>query len=441
MKKFLIVVAVSLCLCSEAAVACIGTPGTTYTPAQTFTMVQGAINSLTAGQSVVLCTNTTWQLSSQYGPLRANKYVDLTSIYTDGFPHDNSRALFQIVDSAMGNAFRSDESDTSSGVLKAADDFQLRNVRFDGGLRQFGVCPNPGCWGENALVQMGGATSGQIIDSVEVLNSRVPASVALVRFTTPAEFPYSNGCIHAQATNNTIGSAGDSTIEYRSDGLRLQCAAVEAYFNDIYDVTDVGIAIFGSPGTSSTDRSKVHDNTIRTTAPTWRKFDTIGGISMVDFWGGDPGNCATYDGNMQYLDVYNNTVSGVVNDSVFRGNGYIKEGMAMGRKFFCSEFDCGGDFYVYGAKVYGNTLTGTMGYGFVIDGVHTWYFDSTNTTTAAHIGTPAVASGRCVFSTDQCSVFPVVTGYAVHAGPHANFVSTPKSGYVSGCMHGLDITR
>lgn len=170
--------------------------------------------------------------------------------------------------------------------------------------------------------------------------------------------PYHNGCSYAQATNNTLGPSGLAQAGRYADGISLQCSQSDVYYNLIQDTTDVGIAMFGAPG------SNVHHNDIRANTRVMN-----GGISMTDQWG-------TYDGNYSGVNVYSNSMT---------ANVLMRFGINMGPKLH--ESVCHEDIYNWGASVTGNSLYGTkMGYGFAADGVHDWTVTG-NADYSTHIGT------------------------------------------------------
>jgi hypothetical protein len=378
----------TLLMPAAAAQTCIGTPGTTN-PASA---IQAKLNS---GVNAVLCPNTVWSITT---PIVFPLDVDSISIYTEGFPHDDSRALLRIDSASVGSAVVASVWHWDGSRIYASDDVQLRNLRIDGGLDRFGSCADHNCY-SSALIHFGGPASGQIVDSVKAWNARGWSTLLFERGSSA----YHNGCSYAQATNNTLGPSGLVQAGRLTDGISLQCSMSDVYYNLIQDTSDVGIAIFGAPG------STVHHNDIRANTSQMN-----GGISMTDQWG-------TYDGNFSGTSVYSNTLT---------ANVLMRFGINMGPKLH--ESVCREDIYNWGASVTGNALYGTaMGFGYVADGVHDWTVTG-NTDDSTHAGT---TSSDCLAG---CSQISAVGGFVRHIA-HTNYNTTFQSQFVDGCTHYVNV--
>lgn len=341
--------------------------------------------------NAVLCPGTVWSLTSSIVfPLDH----DFISIYTQGFPNDDTRALLRIDSSSIGSAVIASVWHWDGSRIYASDDAQLRNLRIDGGLDRFGSCADSGCYSQ-ALIHFGGPASGQIVDSVKAWNARGWSTLLFERGSSP----WHNGCSSAQATNNTLGPSGLAQSGRYADGISLQCSMSDVYYNLIQDTTDVGIAIFGAPG------STVHHNDIRANTVTMN-----GGISMTDQWG-------TYDGNFSGTSVYSNTLT---------ANSFMRFGINMGPKLH--ESVCREDIYNWGGSVTSNALYGAnMGFGYVADGVHDWTVTG-NTDNSTHTGTTA---SDCPAG---CSTIAPVGGFVRHV-THTNWNTNFQSDFVEGCTH------
>lgn len=384
--KRIITAAFLFCAVSPLHAICIGTVGVNNDAS----LIQAQLNS---GQSAVLCPNTVWTVNQTITfPIQ---YDDIY-IYTEGNPRDDSRALLSLNNSSLASVVAANGWDVQNGVVIAPDNVQLRNLRIDGGLSRFGTCGGQSCYGQ-ALIQFGGPTSGQIVDSVKAWGARGWSTIVFERGASA----YNNGCSYGQITNNEFGPSGYPATGQYADGISLQCSNTDVLYNLIQDVTDGGIVVFGAPG------STVRYNDIRAnTQP------AISGIAMVDQWGQN-------DGNFSGTQVFGNTIT---------ANAFIKFGIAMGHKLFCEA--PGEDLYNWGGSVTGNTLQGSrMGFGYAADGVTDWTFTG-NVDNSQHVGTPVTQCG--------CTP-PSPSGFIRHIGPHTDSGTTFQSGFVNGCLHGADI--
>jgi hypothetical protein len=419
-KAFLFALTLASCLVTTAAFAQCQSPSGADHALQLQNLLDNMPNLPTSSRAIVLCPNTVWNLQRTLVVPAGAAY---TKIYTAGFPTDASRAVLQAnsVNTAAAIDTRTTGFDAYGNFI-AADYVELRNIQFDGGLtRGVQTCAFRACWDDQALLRMGGATYGQVVDSVKAWGSRTSSTVYFDRQSDLSELDYRPGCAFGQISNSEFLDAGESATGKYSDGIRLKCSGTKVFNNTITDATDVGIAIFGSPGLNGVT-TQVYNNLVRTSGGPGGR-GTIGGISMVDLWD-------TNDGQMVGLEVFNNTIQGNYN-SVTR-SGYIQIGIAMGRKLICEPQ--GTDLYMHGANVHHNQLLGKMGYGFIIDGVQNWTFVN-NTDSATHFGSP---TDSCW----SCGGFPSPRGYIVHYDvfnpqPSGHAQGTFQPGYTVGCTHGV----
>jgi hypothetical protein len=353
--------------------ACIGVPGIDNAGS----LIQSELN---AGRNAVLCTNTTWSLTSTIVFPAGQNYI---SIYTVGLPRDGSRAFLRLDSDATACAIRAD----------GQNDVQLRNVIVDGG---FGRLPTHHM--DEGLIRFGGAGSGQIVDSVYAYGSRGWSTILFEMGPWPH-------CNYGSITNNQLGRGG-TPDGYYADGISLQCANTDVLYNLIEDMTDGGIVIFGAPG-STIRYNDIRANTVK----------AVSGIAMVDMFG-------TNNGDFTGTQVFGNSIT---------ANAFMAYGIAMGRKFFygltgwCET----ADLYVYGGNVHDNTLYGPrMGYGYAIDGVIDWTFRN-NADYSTHVG-------RGVRDCGDCDL-PPVGGYIKHTGFHVAGSSVIEGPFVDGCFHGGSI--
>ena len=109
---------------------------------------------------------------------------------------------------------------------------------------RLGASPTAG----GANIEMGGPTSGQII---EYVRSYDPRSWSCLHVTEGGL-----QCTNATVQNNDIGPCGSDQFQQWADGISLSCRSSLVRNNLISGPTDGGIVVFGSPG------SLVENNTI-----------------------------------------------------------------------------------------------------------------------------------------------------------------------------------
>jgi hypothetical protein len=294
---------------------------------------------LSSGQNAVLCPSSTYTIQSTI--VYPNSGVTNVAVYTEGLPTDGTRALLVLVPPASNPGISTMFDATAGYWIPGANGATLKNVRIDGGSRTYGL----GNYG--ALVAFGGTSTGQVVEYVEAKYARNWSHIQ-VKDVWDESRPYPDRCNHATVQNNDVGYAGtwplaSSLPNYFSDGLSIGCADSQVLNNTITDFTDVGIAIFGSPGT------RFAGNNIRLL-----NNKCIGGISMSDLWTGfDPDNSGTV----------------VENNHIYVGcSGYAPFGISMGVRMG----GCGQTYFSHGARVINNDVTGRVGYGFAVAGVFWW---------------------------------------------------------------------
>ncbi|EGG11310.1 uncharacterized protein MELLADRAFT_102180 [Melampsora larici-populina 98AG31] len=210
--------------------------------------------------------------------------------------------------------------------------------------------------GGSALVEFGGNSIGQTIDSVRAYEPRGWCVLHGREGTTDVDNP---SCVSMTIRNNQIGPSGNSpsfsteprglglTKDYTSgqwaDGISLACTQSHVYGNNITDATDGGIVLFGAPG------SHIYNNRIVAQSRV-----LMGGINMVDF---DP-----YKGNFTGVVVENNTLH--------TDGSMIKVGIAMGTMVWWSKNST--SRRPYNGVVQDNYFTssndGYFGYGIAVAG-------------------------------------------------------------------------
>ena len=300
---------------------------------------QDAINSRlqAEGDVAVLCPGAVFDLISPVVVSAARQ-----SIYTQGFPRDDTRATLRIATPDL----------TTAVLMRDQNEAVLSSVIIDGGRTSLG--PLPG-W---PLIYAGGYSDGQVIRDNKIMNTRSWTSLLLLEGQ-----PDGQPCQNALVEGNEIGPAGTSVTDDWADGISLACTRSTVRANVITDATEGGIVVFGALG------SLIEDNTVRAETQT-----LLGGIKMVDF--------------MAYKADYSGTI--VRNNVIDASGAVIRIGLAMGnRVWVCLPPDAIAATLT-GGTVTGNVLRGDkMQYGFAVDGVRDWTVTG-NIDEARHSGTPSV---------------------------------------------------
>ncbi len=294
----------------------------------------GAIQSaLNGGGDAVLCKGAEFEVSQQL-----DYTSDGQSIYTEGRPSGEERAVLKISSSDLTSVIR--ETDQT--------DVAIESVIVDGNRPEYGYKDG------EALLIFGRDARGAVVKNVKAKNTRSWSTLQLPE--------WGGSCRNITVRSSTFGPAGTADGRW-ADGISLSCEDSEIVGNRIVDATDGGIVIFGAAG------SAVKDNTIIAENRT-----LLGGINMVDY-----GN----DGNAVHSDYSGTVVEGNTIDA--RG-ALIKIALGMGPSAWnwCHH---AGDRN-RGATVKNNVLEGSrMGYGFVVDGVKNWTVTG-NSDNSSHVGTP-----------------------------------------------------
>ncbi|KAK3388701.1 hypothetical protein B0T20DRAFT_484273 [Sordaria brevicollis] len=247
-------------------------------------------------------------------------------ISTQGYPTDSTRATILIQPgSTVTSAIRGNWQ----------NNVKILNIQVDGNR------PNAGYLGGDALLEMGGGTTGQTVSHTVVKNTR---SWSCVHFIGSGQD--NNPCRQATVTFNDVGPCGHEGTDPATgnglwaDGLSIECMDTSVTDNTITGATDGGIVIFGSPGTH------VLRNTIVSTSSSGLQF---GGINMVDpTWG------ANYTGVV----VSSNTITG-------GPNSFINLGIGMGSQVWSNPHP---ETNFGQVTVTNNVFTGNIGFSIVING-------------------------------------------------------------------------
>jgi hypothetical protein len=213
-----------------------------------------------------------------------------------------------------------------------------------------------------ALVQFGGRAQGQVIRECVLVNCRSWSSLKI----------HEGGSGAIVESNIILGAGVDPRGNGREEremalawGDAISCAGRDTVVrnNLIIDPTDVGIVLFGAPG------SIAEDNVVASVSR-----ESLGGINMVDCIvyniDKDPNRCS-YTGSV----VRNNLID-------VRGS-RIHIAVPMGTAIWGPG---GIGKVLVGGSVFGNTIMGGAGgYGFVASGLDGWTITG-NTSTASYSG-------------------------------------------------------
>ncbi|KAG5654234.1 hypothetical protein H0H81_005921 [Sphagnurus paluster] len=222
-----------------------------------------------AGYILSLCPNQVYLLQQPLAFAAPEQEIS-----TLGYPTGEQRAIL-VVDGPVNG----DQGHTTAvvGTCLNCDGVKLRHVQINGSRN--GAPAIDG----GANIEMGGENSNQL---VEFVKSYDPRSWSCLHISEG-----SLNCNNTIVQNNDIGPCGSDVFQQWADGISMSCLNSVVRNNMVYDATDGGIVVFGSPGTH------VYNNII------WVVNQTmLGGINMVDY---EP-----FDGNFAGTVVTNNTILG-----------------------------------------------------------------------------------------------------------------------------------
>jgi len=277
-------------------------------------------------------------------------------IYTEGAKCPSEYATLRIADKALMQLI------WGGGI----SDLRLEHVTCDGNRYNLSTVPKPkmGGGGQPPLVQFGGQGGDRaVIHECVFMSTR---SWATLKVHEGAE-----GC---RVENNLVLGAGvdargngrekDEVPFNWGDAISVAAAKTIIRNNLIIDPTDVGIVLYGAPG------SIVEDNVIASISR-----ESLGGINLVDPIG-------LYCMNEEETE-YDYRGDKIRNNLVDAYGGRIHMGYPIGTTQWAPKNE--GKFLV-GGEVTGNTMSGGAGaYGFVVDSVKDWKVTG-NKSTATYSG-------------------------------------------------------
>ncbi|EJD01389.1 uncharacterized protein FOMMEDRAFT_126269 [Fomitiporia mediterranea MF3/22] len=290
-----------------------------------------ALNSSGQGFVLSLCPNTEYKI---FAPI--NFAAPSQEISTKGYPTDDSRAMITVAGPISNGT---GHSTAIQGGCKTCNNIKLRNIQINGS-REDTIIDG------GANIEMGGPTSGQLIEYVRSFNPRSWSCLHIAEGSLL--------CNNATVQNNDIGPCGTDSFQQWADGISFACANGLVRNNMIDNPTDGGIVLFGSPGTL------VENNTI------WIEEQTLlGGINLVDY--------LPWSGNFTDVVVRNNSIfGGFATDSESASStkgddqfdAIIKIGIAIGpRVWFGNRY---GNNKSENGTVTSNHLSGAFGYGIAL---------------------------------------------------------------------------
>ncbi|KAK4704505.1 hypothetical protein P7C70_g1699, partial [Phenoliferia sp. Uapishka_3] len=340
------------------------------------------------GTTVYLCPNANITITAPIFFSAASQ-----TLATQGYPTDNSRAMITVTGASQSVAI--------FGAVGGGNNIAVRNVQIDGNREGLGLIV-----GGQALMEMGGDNTGQVIDSVHAFEPRGWSCLHAIEGTNL-------DCSGMKITNNEIGPSGHApsgTLQFRrrdntgsyaagqwADGISVACKGSTITGNVVTDATDGAIVLFGAPGTL------VSGNTIQSV-----NRQLLGGVNMVDW--------APFSGSFEGTVVTGNTIWA-------RGN-FIKVGIPMGGMVW--GVDNRTASRTFGGTVTGNTFLADTGYfGYAIGSTgHANAVVEGNDATGAKFG--GVDSPACF--TQQ---FPLPTPQAFVRDPNTTPGSTWQDGFYS----------
>ncbi|GAA5859701.1 hypothetical protein JCM8547_006990 [Rhodosporidiobolus lusitaniae] len=299
-----------------------------------------------AGTNVVLCPYAQVSVDPHGPPITFT--APRQSIYTRGFPEDHSRATV-VIENEEGH-YSGDLATAIKADCDACRGAIVRNLHVDGGREMLG-----GVEGGDALIVVGGTGGEQEVRSVDACAAR---GFAIIHASEGAK----GACRDTVISDNVVHTAGDAPLDaflnselvrlrdgspaYRgqerpgqwTDGISVACAHSTVTENTIRDVSGVGIAVRGSPGT------QVSQNTIVA-----RDRDLLVGISLV----ANP--------------IFHNVLAGlggvvVRENRIHAASAMIRVGISTGAGVWATDEIIGDHEVPFGSEIVRNRISSYSGY-------------------------------------------------------------------------------
>lgn len=300
--------------------------------------VNSALQAGGAGAVIQLCPSAIINITDAEITFTAEDQ----ELSTEGYPEDSTRAT--VIIEPGSNITSAIWGRWTSGV-------KVLNLQVDGNR------PNAGLLSGDALIEMGGGASGQVVSYNVIKNTR---SWSCLHYIGSGQ-DY-NPCRDGTVTNNTIGPCGnegtdDAGNSLWADGVSFECTASEVSYNDvslplrrhpmrmwllrllqISGTTDGGIVVFGAPGSHFIGNSITSSET----------DEGFGGFNLVD---------PSYNGNYSGVVISGNTIKGV-------GTGFFNLGIGIGSHVWSNPND---DTYFGPVTVTDNNFIGNIGFSIVVN--------------------------------------------------------------------------
>ena len=218
--------------------------------------------------------------------------------------------------------------------LSGHDHVQLSDIVVDGNKENFRGPDETGV--SSGLIRAGGGRRGHVIRGVWARNARSERG-SILQIAEAEDMQAPCGVL---VEHNHLGPS-------ESDGIAIACPESVVRSNTVRDVANVGIKIFGAPG------SVVSDNHIVAEMESME-----GALTLVD--------------GQLTKGSFNGTH--VSRNAIIAHNSTIRIAVAMGsRAWECKDEFTTREHLLWGATVSNNILNGNhMQYGFIVDGVRDW---------------------------------------------------------------------
>lgn len=315
---------------------------------------------LDVGQSLVLCAGQTYDL---HAPLTFK--VAGQSISTGAASHPRQYATLRIADTSVGHAVMSQGLDNVRLERVVVDGNRQALGPYAGGSFNGGICTD--CYALVLLV----AAQGQTVRHTLLKNTRTWSSLQL--------HEGQGQCRNGLVENNVVlwagcdargnGCAPGEPPTKWGDGISIPCRDTVIRNNLVLDATDVGIVLFGAPGSSA------ENNLVASVSR-----ETFGGVALVDAM-----DLYALSGSRANRDVVTDYRGDQVRGNHLRAlGGRVHIGVAVGPPIWF-----GPDWLAArsrGATIADNHLAGdAFGYGFVSNGSEEVRFEG-NQSGAQHGG-------------------------------------------------------
>jgi len=290
------------------------------------TTYAGIVAANLAGDDIVLAPNVIIPC-----PEQIMLTTDYQEVYTLGYPAGSDRATLKLIGGA-GAILR-----TSGSVVG----LKIHHLILDGNSRVLGHNPVPfnelNPWDNPPLITLKD-TIGVEVYHVKTFDPRCWSSLVIQGVDT------TRSKIH----HNQITNAGSILLRQWKDGISIDQPNVDVYNNDIIDVTDGGIVIFGGA-----TGSHIYDNTI-----TSNEKNMLLGIGLTDY---------KPNGDYSGVIVEHNIIQAI-------GTGWMFTGIAAGnRLWFGDEYEDNN----HDATIVYNTIAGdNIGFPIIVSGVDNYCVDN-----------------------------------------------------------------